>query len=526
MAKATKPFPKRSRIPQNESSMQTTEVDCSDKAAQTSCIVRTDETTQTTTEVAEVACAQQMTQTDRVDCSDEAAQTSCIARTDETTQTTADKEINVEPGERTGHRPEAKNKNDWQGPYVTHINKAGTVIIQGGASQVVDDNERSEQLRREVKTADELKGLRTQLTELMTEFKQSRAEGSTPQSLSGNTQSLDPEEVRIRLDREFSVLKSQISGLLDELSTLENKLREERQQLEVSTKQQKQEQSSDDELTTDCRTITIGTGTDSREPWITSMVVDVESGRVYMVDNYNDKILILTLSSLQVVYEKNLRLKPWVVALLSDQHVLVVTSFHEKRMVLIDIEDSNTPVKEVKTLRRYLGVAAGSDGNLVVSCIQDGDGEASVDIITLEGKPVRTVLSASQALPELKRPRYLCVQGSKAFVSDSKSDCVFCLDLDQGRLTDTLTHPQLKKPFQVCTDSAGNLYVVSSRGVCVLKKMTNALAFEPRVDVRHQALVDLETPRCVSVTDTQLLVSWEMSIGGPRYSVLKVYNFT
>ena len=119
------------------------------------------------------------------------------------------------------------------------------------------------------------------------------------------------------------------------------------------------------------------------------------------------------------------------------------------------------------------GDDGGGGGTLLASCWEDDDGPARVDVVSRrDGKVVRTITDG-HSLPALRQPCQPCRGVTPdgrdlVLVPDLQGDCVFSLDLSSGRLLDTLTGPELRKPTQAARDGRGNVYVVSHEGRCVL----------------------------------------------------------
>ena len=151
---------------------------------------------------------------------------------------------------------------------------------------------------------------------------------------------------------------------------------------------------------------------------------------------------------------------------------LVAVNTDSKLLHLLDVEAGHascaSPIKTLSTSRQYVGVVESPDDDtLLVGCWEDNDGPARVDIIGPDGVVVRTVVDGN-SLPGLEKPCQMSVVGGDVLVPDLGQDCVYRVQLSAGRLLETLTHPDLKKPTQVVSDEGRNLYVVSFEGQCVL----------------------------------------------------------
>ncbi|XP_070201587.1 uncharacterized protein [Littorina saxatilis] len=267
---------------------------------------------------------------------------------------------------------------------------------------------------------------------------------------------------------------------------------------------------------------TTGLSSPSQTSWYTSVILDSASSRVFKADCSNSMISAATISLRTDTSKRQLEVRPWALALLKDGATLAVTSENEKQILFINVSDLSI-VKTIHTSRLYWGVGEYASERLVVSCCKDEDGEASVDVITWEGK-VESTLATSQKLTGLSQPHYLFVHNDDVFISDFSSDCVYRVDRNTGEMIDTMTDPQLQSPCQVSVDPAGKLYVASWTNGRVLKKSSPHGKPQPLLVRERNAESGYEHARCVSVTDTNLLVSWDRSGGSPMNSVLKAYH--
>jgi hypothetical protein len=152
---------------------------------------------------------------------------------------------------------------------------------------------------------------------------------------------------------------------------------------------------------------------------------------------------------------------------------------------------------------------------------------ASVDEFTLKGQFVRTLVS-SQSLPGLQKPNYLCIHNDQLLISDYGSECIFRVDLATGRLSDTLRHPLLEKPRQVCVDVAGNVYV-ASYGCGVVLVMSPAGQWHEILTSEKHGQDGYPYPTALGVSQFGLVVSWcgmppnrYTSVGGN--TVVKAYK--
>ena len=185
-----------------------------------------------------------------------------------------------------------------------------------------------------------------------------------------------------------------------------------------------------------------------------------------MVDVINNMIKVMSLSDQTSVTSVKLDVAPRRFAALSDG--LVALTAGNNTLFLLDVSGQVAVTSRIKTAREYVGVADGPDDDtLIVSCWKDGDGPASIDVITRHGGLVRTVVDAN-TLTGLKMPKQICTMDGHVMITDPHQRCVHRVEVTTGRLVDTLTHPQLKTPWQVVADEHGNRYVASANAECVL----------------------------------------------------------
>jgi hypothetical protein len=166
-------------------------------------------------------------------------------------------------------------------------------------------------------------------------------------------------------------------------------------------------------------------------------------------------------------------------------------------------------VSKVKTQREYMGISASSvDDSLIVSCYNDSDGPASVDVISGDGKLLRTIVDGNTK-PGLSTPYYLCTEGSRVFISDLFTNKLFTVGLTSGVLLDTLQNDHLNRPQQLCLDKEGNIFISSHYACHVLvRSPTGEVKVLPEADKHSEP--GYRVPRGVCVTpDGILVVSWE-----------------
>jgi len=262
--------------------------------------------------------------------------------------------------------------------------------------------------------------------------------------------------------------------------------------------------------------VTLELGRDRRVPNIRSLVMDHSSAFVFMVDGGNNSIIVVSLESGQLVSTLPLDVAPWSAALIGEKE-LVVTAPDDKVMILVDITDkSKLLVKEtIMTGRKYRSVCVvpSTDGDvkLAVNCARDGDGPASIDIISVDGTFDTNIINSDE-LPKLIHPRFLCIHDNDLYISDYHSHCVFKVVLqgpDKGVVLNTLVHPYMRLLTQLCTDSAGHLYVASAGGQCVLVRSVDGRWRKLLTGEEHgEREGNYVCPLGLSVSATGLVVSW------------------
>ena len=190
-----------------------------------------------------------------------------------------------------------------------------------------------------------------------------------------------------------------------------------------------------------------------------------------MTDCDNNKVKLVDLSDPHTVSASlTVREKPRRLAVLSDGLIAVTT--YQNAIYLLKLIPGLTVAYRIYTSRLYVGVADGLvDQTLLASCFKTDTDHARVDVITREGYVVRTLVD-SIALKDLWEPYYLSVSGGCVLVSGWWANSVYKVDVTTGLPVDTLTHPYLESPRQVCADVVGNIYIASGEGHCVLVRST------------------------------------------------------
>ena len=217
-------------------------------------------------------------------------------------------------------------------------------------------------------------------------------------------------------------------------------------------------------------TTTAVTDQDRGAPRITD-VLATQDGRLLMADIDNKMIKVMSLSDQTSVTSVKLDVALLCFAALSDG--LVALAAENNTLFLLEVSGQVAVTSRIKTVRQCVGVADGPDDDtLIVGFWKDGDGPHSIDVITRHGGLVRTVVDAN-TLTGLKGPSKICIMDGHVMIPDLDQHCVYRVEVTTGRLVDTLTHPQLKAPWQVVADEHGNMYVASGDGQCVLVLTTS-----------------------------------------------------
>lgn len=175
----------------------------------------------------------------------------------------------------------------------------------------------------------------------------------------------------------------------------------------------------------------------------------------------------------------------------------------------------------VPTAKQYTGIASGgNDDTLIVSCGRSGQDAASIDVIRRDGTLVRTILD-SNALPDLNQPDHIhLTRQQNLLVSDAGTNRIFVIEPLEGQLLDTYAHDDLKQPRQVITDAAGNCYVASEGGKCVLVRSVNGFWRRLLYGPLHGDGPRTK-PWAVSLVGDTLVVAWD---DRETYAVVVVYK--
>lgn len=172
----------------------------------------------------------------------------------------------------------------------------------------------------------------------------------------------------------------------------------------------------------------------------------------------------------------------------------------------------------VETRRTYSGVAAhsSSSNTLLASSCQDPERrlDACVDVIDRAGRVVRTVVDGA-ANDWLRSPTCLCLfDDATLHIADYHRHTVLAVDVASGALQETLTHAEMRTPRQICTDKAGNLFVASEYGQCLLVR-SPAGQWRKLLNPQDHSRHGFNCPSGVCLTGAGgLVVAWTKTTGG------------
>ncbi|KAK7100357.1 uncharacterized protein [Littorina saxatilis] len=256
---------------------------------------------------------------------------------------------------------------------------------------------------------------------------------------------------------------------------------------------------------------------DDHEPCIPAITC-TRRGHLVMVDNWNSKVKVMTSTGLgkHIVTSVKLKEEPISIGLLPDDLVAVTT--RADVIYLCDISDDGDVLvtSRIQTRRRYCGVDSMSKDCdvLVVSCSEDNDGLAGVDLIDRAGRVLKRLVDGA-SVEKLKYPKQLCVAGDGVFLSDSSAHAVFKMDLNDGNLLETITHKELKTPKQVAVDKSGNMYIACKDSECVLVRSRGGNWRRLLVAAEHSQ-AGCVSPYGVCVTKTGVAVAWHKLGNTPK----------
>nr|KAG5709072.1 hypothetical protein BaRGS_004711 [Batillaria attramentaria] len=255
-------------------------------------------------------------------------------------------------------------------------------------------------------------------------------------------------------------------------------------------------------------------------PGISSVVATPE-GRLVMTDHFNKQVKVTELTNpATTVLGVKLEATPYRLCLLRDG--LVAVTSDKKCVFFVDVSGPPSVVSHVETSRRYWGVGSVTeDDTLVVSCVKDKEGPACVDVVSRSGAVLKTVIDGS-SLAGLSWPHYVCVCDRDALISDFDSSGVFRVELDTGRVVKRLIHTDLKSPWQIAADQAGNCYIASTGSQSVLVATPSGQWRRLLHGPKHGDATRVK-PVGVCVTSWGVLVTWDELFG---YSVVAGYDLT
>lgn len=259
----------------------------------------------------------------------------------------------------------------------------------------------------------------------------------------------------------------------------------------------------------------------SSAPEITSLLL-TEDNILLMADKRNMMVKKSSLEDPSSVRGLRLEKAPWAMCILQDGR-LAVTAFGSNVIFLIDI-DSLVVNTRIETGRSYDGVGPGDNvSTLVVSCSKEGEMEATVDLISREGRVLKTITN-ERSLQGLVGPKFLFVSEGKVLVSDQQSDRIFIVDLATGVEESTLVNPDLQSPRQVVVDAAGNIYVACFYAQAVFVRTVDGrwrqLLYGP-VHVGNGHVY----PHGVAVSESGLVVAWRGQLP-TNGSVVTIFDLT
>ena len=234
-------------------------------------------------------------------------------------------------------------------------------------------------------------------------------------------------------------------------------------------------------------------------------VVCVENDLLVVTRVFVNQVAVVDISDLRVVSAPlAVEERPNCLALL---HGLVAMTTNSQTIYLLKVTPTLVVDARIQTDRIYDGVAKGPNRHtLLVSCMKTERDPARVDVITIEGDLVRTVVDSTM-LNELWEPKYLCVFDGCVLLSACEKDAAFKVDLATGQLVDTLTQADMEAPLQVCVDSGGNIYIAAYGKGCVVVRSRQGLWRRLVGDPTNE---DCDRPSCVSVAGSgRLIVIWD-----------------
>nr|KAG5702653.1 hypothetical protein BaRGS_028039 [Batillaria attramentaria] len=250
-------------------------------------------------------------------------------------------------------------------------------------------------------------------------------------------------------------------------------------------------------------------------------MVALDNQRLVLADESNENLKLVTLTPLQLNSQVPAFTTPFGLAKMPDGRV-AVTSSSENVILLIDFGKWKKRI--VKTAKRYLGIGATAPPlKLIVSCCEGEGQRASVDVITVNGVLVRTIIG-SGSLNHLYYPWFLHVAGGEVLISDNGTHSLTRVDVTTGQVLDTCTRGEseyLNQPLQLTQGEQGDVIVACFARRRVLMRCANGDwrgILYGAVDGDGEAV----KPMAVAVVGSVLVVAWNST--PINYSVLAGYD--
>jgi hypothetical protein len=255
-------------------------------------------------------------------------------------------------------------------------------------------------------------------------------------------------------------------------------------------------------------------------------LVALPQGKILMADISYSKVEMIDLKSPnKVTASLELDDDPWCLAALSSTDVAVTTAHSRKCIYTLNVGNKDIRlVSKVETQRQYWGICASSvDDSLIVSCGGASDDPASMDVISRDGKLLRTIVDKN-TLPELSCRVFRCTAGRRVFASQWYHGTVITVDINDGVLLDNLKLQDGNEPYQICLDNQDNRFIACEHWFKVLVRSPTG---ELKDLCMQGEVIDKKFymyPRGVCVTaDGTLVVAWYSSRA--EESVVVGYQF-
>ncbi|KAL8598198.1 hypothetical protein ACOMHN_043269 [Nucella lapillus] len=191
---------------------------------------------------------------------------------------------------------------------------------------------------------------------------------------------------------------------------------------------------------------------------------------------------------------------------------------------LLKVTDTVSVESRVKTTRQYDGIAGLRGGHLVVSSLQSHEASAFVDVVSRQGRRIRSISTINSLV--LRRPEYLCLSGDPQHVllSDNMLNVLHEINVRSGEVTQTFRRRNIKNPHQVCVDNDGNMFVACVDSQCVMVRNRAGKWRKLLKGSRHGGSW-LTRPRGVCMTNSgYLVVVWGKDVLSE--SMVISYKFT